>query len=212
MWSFLFAALLTACTTPPSQTTDAPANAAKTGKNAGAASKTAKTSKEKAAKSDKTQKVAKGDPSKAEKSKSKAPEAAPIGVAGAATGVLSLAPSTEPPPAGATAPPAGPRTEAKLTVTFSDGTVSPVSLGKIAGTCSEKAPTPVGPADKKETPLWAVGCKDPTGKTIDLAVLQKGDAITVLRSVPAPGGGAPEHRVVKRVPLVSGVTLSKKSG
>lgn len=205
MWSFLFAALLTGCTTTPEKAaTDAPAaKAAKAGKTAPAGAKAK-------VKADKAQKMAKGD--KASKAGAKVKEEAdPIGVAGAATGVLSLVPTTAPTPAaGATAPPAGPYTEAKLALTFSDGSVTPLSLGKVAGTCSEKAPTPVGPAGQQVTPIWAVSCKDPAGKAIEIAIAQRADAITVLRSAPSAAGGAPEQKVVKRVRLVPGITVSKK--
>lgn len=189
MWSFLLGVMLQACSTSPS--TPAPD----------------------------AEKAAKADKAKVDKNKAKAKaEMDPIGVAGPATGVLTLTPLTDPPPGtkapapGAT-PPAAPvaRTEAKLTITFADGSSKPLPLGRITGTCTETpSPAPVGPAGEQVTPLWAVVCKDPAGKQFDLAILQKGDALNVLRAVPNPAGGAAEHKVVKRVRFAAGVQLSKK--
>ena len=58
----------------------------------------------------------------------------------------------------------------------------------------------------------AMSCTDATGNPIDLAILQKGDAVTVFRAVPNPDGGAPQQKPVKRIRLVEGAKLSKASG
>lgn len=212
--SFLLAMLLGGCSTPEATPKDAPAAAAKAGKNGGAAASKTKAKSEKGEKGDKAQKTAKGDKAdakaKTERSgKAKGEDAAPIGSTGPAKGVLSFAPAAAPPAAGATAPPAGPHTEAKLTLTFADGSVSTLPLGNVAGTCSEKSPAPIGPAGQQFTPIWAVTCKENSGKTLDLSIAQKEDTLSVLKAVPNPSGGAPEQKVIKRVKLAAGAVVSK---
>lgn len=165
-------------------------------------------------------------PAKARKSKTKAPPAAPLGVAGPVTGELSFkvveAPPPPPPPAPvegtpeAPAPtpvpptPVPPKTEANLLLTFSDGTTAPVTLGKVGGTCTDAPVVPIGPEGSQQTPLWNVQCVD-AATTTELAILQAGDQITVLKAAPAPDGTV-AYKPVKRIRLAAGATLTRKSG
>lgn len=156
------------------------------------------------------------------KAKAKRAQPAPLGVAGPVTGELKLtvlesaspaapAPAEGEPPAPAENPPVTVKhTQADLVLTFADGQTVPVTLGKVAGTCAEVPITPVGPAASPKTPLWSVQCTDAI-TTSDLAVLQVGDQILVLRAMPTPTGEL-QHRPVKRVRIASGATLQRKAG
>jgi hypothetical protein len=202
MWSLFALLLLPACSTPAPTSPQAPV-ARGPGK--------AKT------------------PGKARKSKTKAPPAPPLGVAGPVTGELKFTVVEEPPPAvpppaegtptegtpieGAPPPapaPAVTKTQADLLLTFSDGQTAPVTLGKVNGTCIDAPVTPIGPEGAQQTPLWNVQCTD-AAVTSNLAILQAGDQITVLKASPAPDGSV-AYKPVKRVRLASGATLSRKSG
>jgi hypothetical protein len=159
--------------------------------------------------------------------KAKRPVAAPLGVAGPVVGELTLtvlepaspapAPAPTEPEAVEGAAPAAPapqptlkHTQADLVLTFSDGQTVPVTLGKVGGTCTEVPITPIGPAENPQTPLWSVRCTDAV-TTSDLAVLQLGDQITVLRAMPTPAGEM-QYRPVKRVRVATGATLQRKEG
>lgn len=202
MWSLMAALLLGGCSSPEPAAT--PAKAAKA-------------------------KNAKGSKSGKKGRKAKAPSAAPpLGVAGPVTGELSLAVVTPTPPpavapadgapadgaapapAPAPAPSGPPQTEAKLLLTFSDGSQTPLSLGKVTGTCAEKTPVPIGPEGMQQTPLWSVSCSDPAGATSELAITQVADQLTVFKA--ATIAGKVDYRPVKRIRLAPGATLSKKSG
>jgi hypothetical protein len=165
---------------------------------------------------------------KAKAQKAKRPAApAPLGVAGPVVGELTLTVLEPPPPAGsedgaaggedgaAPAEPANPpvtvkHTQADLVLTFSDGQTVPVTLGKVTGTCAEVPIQPVGPPGNQRTPLWSVRCTDAV-TTSDLAVIQLGEQIMVLRAMPTPAGEL-QHRPVKRVPIAAGATLQRKAG
>jgi hypothetical protein len=143
----------------------------------------------------------------------------PIGVAGPATGELKLvlvepevpieAPAETIP--GAPPPPTGKQTQATLDFAFSDGTTKEIPVGKVPGNCTETEPKPIGPEGKQQTPLWAVQCVDGE-TTVDIAIAQIGQSVSVLRAPKAPEGVTPQYKIVKRVRLVPGVTLSKKQG
>lgn len=152
--------------------------------------------------------------------------APPIGVAGPATGELQLvvadtpappAPPAPPPPAEgepapapAPAPAPGKETAATLALTFADGSTQTVELGSVPGTCTEVEPKPIGPAEQQHTPLWAVQCVDAVEGSSDVAVLQLGTTISVVRAATPAEGATPQFKPVKRVRLVPGVTVAKK--
>jgi hypothetical protein len=152
-----------------------------------------------------------------------APGAVPAPVV-PAPGAPEPAPGTPPVPPVAPAPvpvdgepPAVPapvtpikKTQADLLLTFSDGQTAPVNLGKVNGTCTDAPVTPIGPEGAQQTPLWNVQCVD-AATTTNLAILQAGDVITVLRAAPAPDGTV-AYKPVKRVRLAAGATLTRKSG
>lgn len=199
MWSLLALLLIPACSTPAPTTPEAPvARAPGKAKLPGAG--------------------------KAKKSKTKAPPAPPLGVAGPVAGELTLvvedAPPAAPtpaapvegelPPAPVPAAPPTKKTRAGLVLTFSDGQNAPVSLGKVNGVCTDAPVVPIGPQGAQQTPLWTVQCVD-AATTTNLAILQAGDQITVFRAAPAPDGTV-AYKPVKRVRLAAGATLTRKSG
>ncbi|MEQ1567248.1 MAG: hypothetical protein ABMA64_16525, partial [Myxococcota bacterium] len=101
------------------------------------------------------------------------------------------------------------KTEAKLVLTFADGTETPLTLGKVDGTCTEKAPVPIGPEGMQQTPLWMVSCVDAGGKSSELAIAQVSDQLTVLKALTAPTGKV-DYKPIKRIKLAAGATVKKK--
>ena len=165
------------------------------------------------------QKAGKGKTAKGGKNGKTQPPAGPppIGSPGPATGELKLVlneiPVEVPDPIipGAPPPPSGKTTQATITFAFSDGTTKDVPVGKVPGNCTEAVPKPIGPDGKEQTPLWAVQCVD-GDSTVDIAIAQLGQSVSVLRAPKAAEGVTPQYKIVKRVRLVPGVTLTKKQG
>ncbi|MCB9688729.1 MAG: hypothetical protein H6738_18765 [Alphaproteobacteria bacterium] len=146
---------------------------------------------------------------KAAKAKAKgkvAPTGPPVGVAGPVEGELLL--TAEGPPAGGAPTPTSPVTQASLSLSFSNGTTQQVPLGRVAGTCTELEPRPVGPVGSQVESLWSVSCVDATGPH-EVHLVQKDAQLLVGKTV-ATGHG-PTIKLFKRIRLAPGAIVKRKS-
>lgn len=129
----------------------------------------------------------------------------PIGVAGPVEGELLL--TAEAPPAGGTPTPPAPVTAASLALTFSNGATQQVPLGRVAGTCSELEPRPVGPVGSQIESLWSVSCVDAAGSH-EVHLVQKESQLLVGETVQT--GHGPTIKLFKRIRLAPGAIVKRK--
>ncbi|HHO53109.1 MAG TPA: hypothetical protein ENK18_20100 [Deltaproteobacteria bacterium] len=150
-----------------------------------------------------------------------ADEGAPAGAEPAAAGtepggqqaadVAATPAGTAPAGAGGAQARAKPQTAASLVLSYGEGGETEVALGSVDGTCDQIEPVLVGPEGKQQLPLWAVRCGE-AGEAANLYILQIGSNISVVREIPSSGEGVPiRYRPVKRVPLVKGAQLKRRS-
>jgi hypothetical protein len=99
-------------------------------------------------------------------------------------------------------------TEATMALTFSDGSSRTIPLGKVPGRCTSVQPVAVEYQGQSLTPLFTFDCVA-GGKSAKGHVAQLEDMLVVVQ-VDARPNGTPKIKILKKLSLVSGVTLTRK--
>lgn len=135
-----------------------------------------------------------------EKSRGPAKAPSPIGVAGVLEGSIHIEHKEQ--------DDGSESSLATLNLTWEGGEKS-VSLGTVPAKCTSVSPTPIGPEGKKVTPLWMVDC-DGAKADAKIVLHQREETLYVRRALVTGKDMTSPYKVVKRIKLAEGATVSRK--
>lgn len=99
--------------------------------------------------------------------------------------------------------------DATLALAFADGSTKSVPLGQLPGTCTEIGPETVEHGGRTATSLFTFDCTA-GGQKGKGYVLQVEQQLVVVSATQPAGAKKPRIKLLKNVPLVAGVVLSRK--
>ncbi len=99
--------------------------------------------------------------------------------------------------------------DATLALAFADGSTKAVPLGQLPGTCTEVGPETVEHGGRSATSLFTFDCTA-GGQKGKGYVLQVDQQLVVVSAMQPAGAKKPRIKLLKNVPLVAGVVLSRK--